>query len=107
MSFLLHAVSKRKKSSKIFDTFLVIGGVILASVRVGELKLTNGNAPLVENEFELLSTGNSTIYSRVLQTMLEQVTRQDDIRTYVSSDYNMMHYTVLIIYNLFVIALPR
>ena len=59
----------------------MIGGVILAALLVGQLKLTNGDVPMVENEFHFLTNGDSAVYGQVLQPMLVQVMAKNDGRT--------------------------
>lgn len=74
-------ISKRNMSTKIIDSFLVIGGVIIASLLVGQLKLTRGTTPPVENEFRLLTQGELSIYGSVLRIMLSTVASVVDCLT--------------------------
>ena len=59
----------------------MIGGVILAALLLGQLKLTIDDVAMVEDEFYLLTNGDSAVYGQVLKPMLVQVTAKNDGRT--------------------------
>jgi hypothetical protein len=52
----------------------------VASILVGELKLTDGGAPHVNDSFKLLVLGDVKAYGVILKTMFFQIGRNDDSR---------------------------
>jgi hypothetical protein len=84
LKYYLHRnfiVSKRNMAAKVIDSFIVIFGIIISSLLVGQLKFTSGAVPRIENEFRLLTNGDSKAYDQVLTAMFATVTTEFSPKT--------------------------